>query len=530
MAPTERALALAGPLRAALLALEQGLEPAGGLRSGGGRARVHDHDERLRRLRDAAAPARPPAARGARRAPAGARLAGARRARPSSRAATRTWCWDSTAGCPPVTTRRRCSRIGSCSSRARATRSCAERSRSRRTRSWRTCWCRTSRTRAASSTICSPSAASPATSPCACLTSCWCRRSSRRRITWRRSARSSPSRPRSSIDCSCSRCRSTFEAAMVHMVWHERTGGVAGARLAAGRRGGGGAGDRDVVPEAAAGIEDRVIDRAAAAALTRTATRRQCIMSLGPRRGMRGSSVVSLLILATARVGVRDAVTAVDPNPSGAAGDNGATGSGGTNGAAGMTGAAGSGTTGTAGTTGSAGNSATAGTTGAAGSTATRNRGGGRQRRDGDAAASRGGRGGAAGAGGRGGTQRARRGRRGGAAARRTAGTARQRGRARRHRRGSGRQRGRARRHDGQRRHRGRPRRHHGQRRRRVVEPLHLADRERQPVGQLDDQRQRHLRRRHEALHRVGHRWAAAARTRARPRCSRSPTAARCRT
>ena len=125
-------------------------------------------------------------------------------------------------------------------------------------------------------------------------------------------------------------------------------------------------------------------------------------MSLGPRRGIRGSSVVSLLILATTGWACATG-EAVDPNPSGAAGDNGTTGSAGSNGAAGTTGAAGSGTTGTAGTTGSAGTSATAGTTGAAGSTATGTAGAGGNVATGTGGVA-GGRGGTTGTGGRGGS------------------------------------------------------------------------------------------------------------------------------
>ena len=98
-------------------------------------------------------------------------------------------------------------------------------------------------------------------------------------------------------------------------------------------------------------------------------------MSLGPRRGTRGS-VFSLLILAMAGWACATG-DAVDPGPSGAAGDNGGagtagtTGSAGTSGAAGTTGAAGTGAAGSIGTTGNGGSAATAGTTGSAGSTAT---------------------------------------------------------------------------------------------------------------------------------------------------------------
>ena len=184
MAPTERALALAGPLRAALLALEQGLEPAEAFDPAAAErgftimtndfvafamlprllARLQREAPgvhlQVRAWQEHVVPSE--LARGdadlvlgfnrglAGRSPRDAAVPGSlhlRRARGPSGRARKDHARD----------------VHEAGARAGVART--ERARHRRR-------------------SCSPSAVSRATSPCACLTSCWCRPSSRRRTTW----------------------------------------------------------------------------------------------------------------------------------------------------------------------------------------------------------------------------------------------------------------------------------------------------------------------------------------------------------
>ena len=147
MAPTERALALAGPLRAALLALEQGLEPSAAFDPA---AAARDFTIMTN---DFVAFAMLPRL-----------LARLQHEAPGVRLQVRAWQEhvvpselargdaDLVLGLQPRAAGRAPRDAAVPGSlrlrRAQGTpESCAARSRSRPTRSWRTCWCRTSRTR-----------------------------------------------------------------------------------------------------------------------------------------------------------------------------------------------------------------------------------------------------------------------------------------------------------------------------------------------------------------------------------------------
>ena len=286
MAPTERALALAGPLRAALLALEQGLEPPAAFDPGGGRPRLHDHDQRLRRVRAAAAPARPPPARGA--AACACRSAPGRStsSRPSSRAATPTWCSGSTARpARSATTRRRCSRTASSSSRARGTRRCAGKiTLATYTKLAHVLVSHEPNARGVVDDVLAQRGLHPQRRPArvALPAGAADHRGDRLRRRAERDRRRGHGARQPAAAAPEDAARRAGRAT-VQMVWHERTGGLAGARLAAGRGRGGGAGRRDVVPGGARGKKAvNLRDRSGGAAtLSQTATWRHRVMSHG---------------------------------------------------------------------------------------------------------------------------------------------------------------------------------------------------------------------------------------------------------